>query len=131
MRKNAHTGTVTIQTSGGEVRLRFDWEAIGDLAGQFGKEWESEVSRIISETDTAGIAKILAIASDKDAEFWLKESPPVIPTSQAIHEALQVAFVGAGGLGENPHLARQLVIRLANLFKSGSNSAGVQQTSGA
>jgi hypothetical protein len=130
MRKNAHTGTVTIETSGGEIRLCFTWEAIGTLAGEYGKDWESEVSRILGDTDTAGIANILSIASDREAAFWLEESPAIIPTAEAIQEALRLAFFGAGALDENPRLARQLVTQLRNLFKSGSNSAGAHQTSG-
>jgi hypothetical protein len=130
MRKNAHTGAVTIQTSGGEIRLRFDWEAIAALHGLYGKEWETEVSRVLSEFDAPEIAKILTIASDKDAEWWMEQSPAFIPVAQAIQEALRLAFFGAGGLDENPHLARRLMTRLSKAFESSSNSAGDPMTSG-
>jgi len=130
MRKNAHTGTVTIQTDGGEVRLRFDWEAVSALHGLYGKEWETDVSRILSEFDVGEIAKILTICSEHDEAWWMEQSPPFIPVAKALQEALQLAFFGAGGLESNPPLARRLVTRLSKVFESGQNLAGVQQTSG-
>ena len=131
MRKNAHTGTVTIQTSGGDVRLRFDWEGIAALHGAYGKTWETEVSRIINDLDAKGLSVILAIASEHDEAWWMEQSPPFVPTAKAVQEALHLAFFGAGSLESNPPLARRLMTRFANLFAFGPNSAGVQQTSGA
>ena len=130
MRKNAHTGTVTIEAGGGAVRLRFDWEAVADLHGLYGKEWEAEVSRILSEFDGVEISKILAIASEHDEKWWMEASPPFIPVAQAIQEALRVAFFGAGEIDQNPHLALRLMTQFSKVLGFGSNSAGVQQTSG-
>lgn len=130
MRKNPHTGAVTIQTSGGEVRLRFDWEAIAALHGLYGKEWETEISRILSEFDVGEITKILAVCSEHDEAWWMETSPPFIPVAKAVQEALHLAFFGAGGLDENPHLARRLMTRLSKVFESGQSLAGDQQTSG-
>lgn len=130
MRKNAHTGTVTIQAGGGDVRLRFDWEAIAALHGLYGKAWETEVSRVITELDSGQLSKILAIGSDKDEAWWMENSPAFVPVAKAVHEALHLAFFGAGGLDENPPLARRLMTRLSRVFASGQNSAGGQLTSG-
>jgi hypothetical protein len=130
MRTNPHTGTVTIETGGGAVRLRYDWEAISELHGLYGKEWEVEVSRILSEFDSNEIAKILALGSDQDAEWWMTQSPPFLPVAGAIQEALRLAFFGAEEPEKNPHLARRLMTRFAKVLGSGQNSAGVQQISG-
>ena len=128
---NKHTGTITVPVAGEVVSLRFDWEAIAALHGEYGKEWEVEVQRILAELDAEGLAKILAIGSGQTAEWWMEQSPPFVPTATAVQAALRLAFFGAGGADDRPHLARQLMTLLSRVGKSGSNSAGEPETSGA
>ncbi len=132
MRQNKHTGTISLPVEGeGEVQLRFDWNAIAALHGAYGKEWEGEVQRILTELDARGLAKILAIGSAHGEEWWIEKSPPFVPTATAVQAALRLAFFGAGGADDRPHLARRLMTLLSQVGKSGSNSAGEHTTSGA
>lgn len=132
MRLNKHTGTVTLTVPGGaDVDLRFDWNAIAALHGAYGKEWEGEIQRILTELDAHGLANILAIGSAQDAEWWMENSPPFVATAHAVQKALHLAFFGAGALDDHPHLARRLLTLLSRAGKSGSNSAGEPETSGA
>ncbi len=132
MRQNKHTGTLLVPVEGeGEVQLRFDWNAIAALHGVYGKEWEGEVQRIVTELDAHGLAQILAIGSAHGAEWWIEKSPPFIPAARAVQDALHLAFFGAGALDDHPHLARRLMILLSQVGKFGSNSAGEHTTSGA
>jgi len=130
MRKNDHTGTVYLAVDGGEVALRYDWEAIADLHGEYGKEWEGEVQRIIVELDSQGLANILAMGTDQSAEWWMDQSPAFVPMAQAVQKALHLAFFGAGGVEARPSLARQLMTLFSKAGESGSNSAGEPKTSG-
>ena len=127
---NKYTGAVTLAMKCGDVTLRFDWEAIAALHSIYGKAWETEVQRIITELDAGGLAKILTIASEHDAAWWMEASPPFVPAAEAVQEALQLAFFGAGGLDERPTMARQLQTLLSRVVRSGSNSAGDPSTSG-
>lgn len=127
---NKYTGAVLLSVNGGDVVLRFDWEAIAALHSAYGKEWEAEVQRIATELDAHGLADILAIASDHDAQWWMSKSPPFVPAAQAVQEALQLAFFGAGGLDDRPTAARRLMTLVSRLTRSGSNSAGDPVTSG-
>lgn len=132
MRLNKHTGTVGFAVPGeGNVDLRFDWNGIASLHGEYGKDWEGEVQRILGELDAQGLAKILAIGSGHEAEWWVDKSPPFIPAAQAVQAALRLAFFGAGALDDRPHLARRLMTLLSQAGRSGSNSAGAPATSGA
>lgn len=131
MRKNDHTGTVYLAVDGGEVALRYDWEAISDLHGAYGKEWEGEVQRIITELDSQGLANILAMGTEHSPEWWMEKSPPFVPAAKAVQEALHLAFFGAGGLEDRPMLARRLMTLFSKAGESGFNSAGAQRTSGA
>jgi len=127
---NKYTGTVLLSVDGGDVPLRFDWEAIAALHSTYGKEWEAEVQRIVTELDSKGLANILAIGSEHDAQWWMEHSPPFVLAAKAAQEALHLAFFGAGGLDDRPTLAHQLKTLLSHLSRSGSNSAGDQITSG-
>ena len=131
MRKNDHTGTVYLSVGDGEVALRYDWEAIADLHGTYGKEWEGEVNRIITELDSRGLAAILAMGSEHPVEWWMERSPAFVPIAQAVQKALHLAFFGAGEIEARPSLARQLLTLFSKAGESGSNSAGDPQTSGA
>lgn len=130
MQINKYTGTITVPVDGEPVSLRFNWEGIAALHSEYGKEWEGEVQRILGELDANGLAKILAIGSDQTAEWWMEHSPPFMPTASAVQGALRLAFFGAGGADDRPHLARQLMTLLSRLGKSGSNSAGEPASSG-
>lgn len=130
MRKNDHTGTVYLAVDGGEVALRYDWEAIADLHGTYGTEWEGEVQRIITELDSRGLALILTMGTDKPVEWWMKQSPAFVPAAKAVQKALHLAFFGAGGLEPRPSLARQLKTLFSKAGESGFNSAGEPQSSG-
>ena len=130
MRKNNHTGAVYLSVDGGEVTLRYNWEAIADLHGAYGKAWEGEVQRIITELDSQGLAKILAIGTEHPAEWWMEQSPAFVPMAKAVQEALHLAFFGAGGLDDRPTMARRLMTLFSKAGESGFNSAGVQQNSG-
>ncbi len=131
MRQNKHTGAVHIPVGSlKDVTLRYDWEAIAALHGEYGKEWEGEVQRILAELDARGLAKILAIGSEHSEEWWIEQSPPFVPTATAVNAALHLAFFGAGGADDRPHIARRLMTLLSRRGKSGSSSAGEAATSG-
>jgi hypothetical protein len=114
----------------GEIQIRYDWNAIAALHGLYGKAWEGEVGRIMSELDAGGLARILALGSSRPAEWWSEKSPPFMPAARAVQDALHLSFFGAGGLDGPPPLARRLMTLLRKAGGSGSPSAGMPATSG-
>jgi len=132
MRKAAHTGEVRLDVDGaGEIPLRFKWSAISELQTAYGTEWEKEVNRICVGLDAAGMANLLAIGSDKPADWWTEKSPPFVLAAKAIQEALHLAFFGAGGMDEaDPPKADVSMIQSARHGKSGSSSGRRRANSG-
>lgn len=132
MRKSKHTGSVYLPVEGEEIALRYTWGAISELQDAHGQEWEKEVNRICTAFDAPGLAGLLAIGSDKPAEWWLGKSPPFIPAAQAVQQALTVAFFGAGGATDekNPPTARESTTPASPASRRGASSAGSRASSG-
>lgn len=133
MRKAPHLGLVTIDVPGvGSVDLRYDWAAIAKLHGAYGKEWEGELVRIAKEADARGLAELLAIGSEYDADWWVDQSPPFVFAARAVQTALNLAFFGVEEPGQkHPQTARRSTIQSSKAGKSGSSSAGQYANSGA
>lgn len=79
--------------------LRYDWHAIGRLVEEFGQDFDAAISKASVLTDIDAIAKAVAIGLGDgiSAEDVKRASPPIVPTVQAVMEALNLAFHGQKG----------------------------------
>lgn len=91
-----HEGRVSLVVNDETVFLRFDWRALSRLHGKFGAEWETEINRAIAEVDVAGLAILLGAGSERNPEWWIAASPPVVPTVAALRKALALSLWGPG-----------------------------------
>jgi len=132
MRHNAHKGSVFLPVNGEEVEVRFDWDALSAMYGLLGEDWEEEFARVCKELDTRGLAEVLGISTRHSAGWWLEQSPPFIPTAQAVRQALTLSFFGAGGLEpRNPMVVLRQMISSLLPSKRGSLPGDQLENSGA
>ena len=95
----AHLGEVRVKFGGGRT-LRYDWAALSRLRTAIGKDYEQEISRAMTELDTAVLSKAIAcgLTPPMSAEELERESPPLLEVVAAIELALKYAYYG----GEEP-----------------------------
>lgn len=89
-----HDGRVALDVWGEAVTLRFDWAALSRLRVALGDGWADRVEAAFAEQDANAMALILAAGSDRPAEWWLAQSPPLVPAGVAARKALLAAFYG-------------------------------------
>lgn len=91
--RNAHRGEVTLPGLG---TLRYDWDGLARLIGEFGQDFDSVVAKASASMDVDTIAKAVAIGlgGDVTAEDVKRASPPIVPAVQAVMRALNLAFHG-------------------------------------
>lgn len=110
-------------------KLRYDWQRIQALVDALGEDFDSKISEAVVSNDLDTIALAVSIGSDDGvtAEQVKAESPPVVPTVNAIMEALMMAFHGTkeapvANDDENPPVTgwwTSFVRRVRNLFSLG------------
>lgn len=136
MRKvNDYTGITQLHVPGvGDVPIRFDWKSIADMKSEFGDNWSDQVQEILQSMDVAGMANILSFSSDKQPDWWMKNSPPVVISAAAIQKALEASFFGPQAQEDrksaDPLSALKKVIRSLFPSSDGSNLGADQKTSG-
>jgi len=131
MRENKYTGEVFLPLAGeGDAALRFTWRGIAALRTRWGDDWEVKFRKTLNAGDTEGIAFLLATAAGYDEAYWLDKSPPLLPACEALNRALDICFLGAGGLPTRPQEVLQLLTRFWRGTGDGSGSEVTANNSG-
>lgn len=76
--------------------LRYDWDAVARLVDAFGPDFDAKLGAAFIHTDMSVIARAVAIGTGKTEDEIKAACPPIMPTINAIHAALNLAFHGQG-----------------------------------
>jgi hypothetical protein len=94
---NAYAGDAPVEIGGRVLVLAYDWRALAKIASM---PADSQARAIAG--DVAALARIVAVGLERhhpemDEAAVLAASPAVLPTVQAVVDALGVAWYGPGG----------------------------------
>lgn len=118
---NKITGENEIQIAGRVYMLRYDWRALAEVVQRHGDAPNMMNPEVIASIAAIGLAKRYP---DITAEFIMELSPPLLPFSRAIQEAIQWAYFGPQDISDaikkkNSRAKDGLWHRLKRLFGRG------------
>ena len=92
-------GGVTLQFCGAPRRLRFQWEALGELRSKFGPAFQDRVNEAMVSLDFDVIALALSLGcSGAVTAEQVKANPPaIVPALNALQAAFVAAYHGPDG----------------------------------
>jgi len=104
---NPYRGEAPLVVGDETIELRLTWRTMGKMIARFGDEWDVELHKAFGVYDMETIADALAIASDRDAAFFLDASPPLIPVREAWTAAYNLFLFGVPSLEEEPQAQKE------------------------
>ena len=126
MTVNQYSGDVDLLIIDKSYKLRYDWTAIAELKSQLGPEFDTAIAQASVGFDMEVIATALDIGLRRhhEDELTVKDivavSPPVIPVTTAINQALTIAFHGTLEVPEFRDANPPLLTRIRTLIAAWS-----------
>ena len=99
--------------------IAFDWRALQKVRQLLGEGWQNKIEPALIESDPEIIAGLLAAGSDKPAEWWLDQSPPLHEARMKLEREITLAFFGPGGADavDPPRPLTRVARTIATLWK--------------